>query len=152
MNYSVIIKQILCFYFIFRALRRFDSLKDQLQYLTSDVQYDPNHRVSIIFDPALNTTINRDNHLANLEKVSSQRSWISSLSNVLPAGLAKQKVDPLPESKHPKNLKHLKAAFSEFYLMLVLLQNYQVLNFTGFRKILKKHDKVFETKRGEQWR
>ena len=36
----------------------------------------------------------------------------------------------------------LKLAFSEFYLSLILLQNYQNLNFTGFRKILKKHDKV----------
>lgn len=46
----------------------------------------------------------------------------------------------------------LKLAFSEFYLMLVLLQNYQTLNFTGFRKILKKHDKLFQTTRGEDWR
>ena len=36
----------------------------------------------------------------------------------------------------------LKLAFSEFYLSLILLQNYQTLNHTGFRKILKKHDKV----------
>lgn len=36
----------------------------------------------------------------------------------------------------------LKLGFSEFYLSLILLQNYQTLNFTGFRKILKKHDKV----------
>lgn len=36
----------------------------------------------------------------------------------------------------------LKLALSEFYLSLVLLQNYQSLNYTGFRKILKKHDKV----------
>ena len=36
----------------------------------------------------------------------------------------------------------LKLAFSEFYLSLILLQNYQNLNFTGFKKILKKHDKV----------
>ena len=46
----------------------------------------------------------------------------------------------------------LKLAFSEFYLMLVLLQNYQTLNYTGFRKILKKHDKLFQTSRGEDWR
>ena len=36
----------------------------------------------------------------------------------------------------------LKLAYSEFYLSLILIQNYQNLNFTGFRKILKKHDKV----------
>lgn len=41
-----------------------------------------------------------------------------------------------------RKLQELKLAFSEFYLSLILLQNYQNLNFTGFRKILKKHDKV----------
>lgn len=41
-----------------------------------------------------------------------------------------------------RKLQELKLAFSEFYLSLILLQNYQTLNFTGFRKILKKHDKV----------
>lgn len=39
-------------------------------------------------------------------------------------------------------MHELRLAFSEFYLSLILLQNYQNLNFTGFRKILKKHDKV----------
>lgn len=46
----------------------------------------------------------------------------------------------------------LKLAFSEFYLMLTLLKDYQTLNYTGFRKILKKHDKLFETTRGNEWR
>ena len=46
----------------------------------------------------------------------------------------------------------LKLAFSEFYLMLTLLKDYQTLNYTGFRKILKKHDKMFETTRGNDWR
>lgn len=41
-----------------------------------------------------------------------------------------------------RKLNDLKLAFSEFYLSLILLQNYQNLNHTGFRKILKKHDKV----------
>ncbi|UJR19481.1 hypothetical protein I4U23_022611 [Adineta vaga] len=54
--------------------------------------------------------------------------------------------------KRHRKINDLKLAFSEFYLMLILLQNYQTLNFTGFRKILKKHDKLFETTRGNQWR
>lgn len=45
----------------------------------------------------------------------------------------------------------LKLALSEFYLSLVLLQNYQSLNFTGFRKILKKHDKLFQRSNGLEW-
>ncbi|UJR24662.1 hypothetical protein I4U23_006035 [Adineta vaga] len=49
-------------------------------------------------------------------------------------------------------INDLKLALSEFYLMLILLKNYQTLNFQGFRKILKKHDKLFQTNRGEQWR
>ena len=46
----------------------------------------------------------------------------------------------------------LKLAFSEFYLSLILVQNYQNLNFTGFRKILKKHDKMLKTEAGGAWR
>lgn len=49
-----------------------------------------------------------------------------------------EKKVPIPARK----LQDLKLAFSEFYLSLILLQNYQNLNNTGFRKILKKHDKV----------
>ncbi len=42
----------------------------------------------------------------------------------------------------------LKRAISEFYFSLVLLQNFQQLNRTGFRKVLKKQDKLARTKRG----
>lgn len=54
--------------------------------------------------------------------------------------------------KRRKKVSQLKFAFGEFYLSLILLQNYQQLNFTGFRKILKKHDKVFETPSGADYR
>lgn len=51
--------------------------------------------------------------------------------------------DFIPRINVPaRKMQDLKLAFSEFYLSLILLQNYQNLNFTGFRKILKKHDKV----------
>ncbi|XP_037269220.1 solute carrier family 53 member 1 isoform X3 [Rhipicephalus microplus] len=53
---------------------------------------------------------------------------------------------------HTRKIHDLKLAFSEFYLSLILLQNYQNLNFTGFRKILKKHDKLLGTNLGAQWR
>uniref|UniRef100_A0A8C4S4D5 Xenotropic and polytropic retrovirus receptor 1b n=1 Tax=Erpetoichthys calabaricus TaxID=27687 RepID=A0A8C4S4D5_ERPCA len=63
-------------------------------------------------------------------------------------------VFPLSHEERVKsrNIKDLQLAFSEFYLSLILLQNYQNLNFTGFRKILKKHDKILETSRGADWR
>lgn len=51
-----------------------------------------------------------------------------------------------------RKLQELKLAFSEFYLGLILLQNYQTLNFTGFRKILKKHDKLLNVDLGAKWR
>ncbi|XP_040150932.1 xenotropic and polytropic retrovirus receptor 1 isoform X1 [Anopheles arabiensis] len=51
-----------------------------------------------------------------------------------------------------RKIQELKLAFSEFYLSLILLQNYQNLNFTGFRKILKKHDKLLNVDFGARWR
>uniref|UniRef100_A0A3B5KK56 Xenotropic and polytropic retrovirus receptor 1a n=1 Tax=Xiphophorus couchianus TaxID=32473 RepID=A0A3B5KK56_9TELE len=72
-----------------------------------------------------------------------------------PYGLRKRKtlfhLTQEERSKH-HNIMDLKLAFSEFYLSLILLQNYQNLNFTGFRKIVKKHDKILDTTRGVEWR
>lgn len=50
-----------------------------------------------------------------------------------------------------RKTQELKLAFSEFYLSLILLQNYQNLNHTGFRKILKKHDKLLRLSDGAKW-
>lgn len=63
-----------------------------------------------------------------------------------------RKLDPREAVPQKLNMHDMKLAFSEFYLSLVLLQNYQNLNFTGFRKIMKKHDKLFETDSGMKWR
>jgi len=62
-----------------------------------------------------------------------------------------QTVNKIPK-EHIKTAQQLKLAFSEFYLSLVLIQNYQQLNATGFRKILKKHDKMMQNERGLDWR
>ncbi|KRT86680.1 hypothetical protein AMK59_2034, partial [Oryctes borbonicus] len=51
-----------------------------------------------------------------------------------------------------RKIHEFKTAFSEFYLSLILLQNYQSLNHTGFRKILKKHDKLLNVDIGGKWR
>ncbi|XP_017159879.1 xenotropic and polytropic retrovirus receptor 1a [Poecilia reticulata] len=72
-----------------------------------------------------------------------------------PSGLRKRRtLFHLTQEERSKNhnIMDLKLAFSEFYLSLILLQNYQNLNFTGFRKILKKHDKILDTTRGVEWR
>ncbi|XP_050331542.1 xenotropic and polytropic retrovirus receptor 1 homolog [Bactrocera neohumeralis] len=50
-----------------------------------------------------------------------------------------------------KKKREYRFAFSELYLSLVLLQNYQSLNHTGFRKILKKHDKLLRNSKGKEW-
>uniref|UniRef100_UPI00398ED42E xenotropic and polytropic retrovirus receptor 1 homolog n=1 Tax=Pristiophorus japonicus TaxID=55135 RepID=UPI00398ED42E len=50
-----------------------------------------------------------------------------------------------------KTMCDLKLAFSELYLSLVLLQNYQNLNLTGLCKILKKYDKMFDATKGAGW-
>ena len=52
--------------------------------------------------------------------------------------------------KAGKQRQVLKRAFSEIYLNLILLQNFQQLNHTGFRKILKKHDKLARTSHGKR--
>jgi SPX domain protein involved in polyphosphate accumulation len=56
------------------------------------------------------------------------------------------------QKEQSKTSQQLKLAFSEFYLNLVLLQKYQELNGTGFRKILKKHDKLLQNEKGLDWR
>ncbi|KAF7695574.1 xenotropic and polytropic retrovirus receptor 1a isoform X1 [Silurus meridionalis] len=98
------------------------------------------------------------------EKLAEAQRRFSTLQNELQSSLDAQREGIMGKSrktglaltneernKH-HNIKDLKLAFSEFYLSLILLQNYQNLNFTGFRKILKKHDKILETQRGADWR
>uniref|UniRef100_A0A1Q3F8F7 Putative small molecule transporter n=1 Tax=Culex tarsalis TaxID=7177 RepID=A0A1Q3F8F7_CULTA len=65
---------------------------------------------------------------------------------------AKTKAHTLKRINLPyRKAQELKLAFSEFYLSLILLQNYQNLNHTGFRKILKKHDKLLRSDNGARW-
>ncbi|MCJ8734598.1 hypothetical protein PDJAM_G00237200 [Pangasius djambal] len=98
------------------------------------------------------------------EKLAEAQRRFSTLQNELQTSVDAQRESIMGKSrktglalsheernKH-RNIKDLKLAFSEFYLSLILLQNYQNLNFTGFRKILKKHDKILETQRGADWR
>lgn len=76
------------------------------------------------------------------EKLAEATRKFATLRNELSTSL-QQKGRMKRKSEVPaRKLNELKLAFSEFYLSLILLQNYQNLNYTGFRKILKKHDKV----------
>lgn len=72
----------------------------------------------------------------------------SSFDALKPKGGGDTKKPAMPRRK----VQELKLAYSEFYLSLILLQNYQNLNYTGFRKILKKHDKLLSVSNGAQWR
>jgi SPX domain protein involved in polyphosphate accumulation len=81
-----------------------------------------------------------------------RHNLMAPLTRVLPERLIERTREKQSQRKQSRKRTDLKLAFSEFYLMLVLLQNYQTLNFTGFRKILKKHDKLFQTTRGDEWR
>ncbi|XP_075157386.1 solute carrier family 53 member 1-like [Haematobia irritans] len=66
---------------------------------------------------------------------------------------AKKSKNPMKSVGLPhRKAQELKLAFSEYYLSLILLQNYQNLNHTGFRKILKKHDKLLRVDTGAKWR
>lgn len=87
-------------------------------------------------------------------KKAGKLSYLSSILSDANSG-AQSLTQKLFERNRERQLKQkqyrkehdLKLAFSEFYLSLILLQNYQTLNFTGFRKILKKHDKDKNTKK-----
>lgn len=76
----------------------------------------------------------------------------SELTEAKNKGTAKEKSGRYKKNPSVRKVKELKFAFSEFYLSLILLQNYQNLNFTGFRKILKKHDKLLSKDFGAKWR
>ncbi|XP_051858995.1 xenotropic and polytropic retrovirus receptor 1-like [Drosophila albomicans] len=54
-------------------------------------------------------------------------------------------------SKHGPSTRNLPLACTEFYLSLIMLQNFQSLNYTAFRKICKKYDKNLKSDMGGFW-
>lgn len=95
------------------------------------------------------------------EKMAEATRKYAALSIELKEALeAAQKANTKSKHKAPdqkagiphRKVQELKLAFSEFYLSLILLQNYQNLNHTGFRKIMKKHDKLLRVEHGARWR
>lgn len=76
------------------------------------------------------------------ESVAKPPSVASGATQTITQRLLEKNRERQAKKKIFRKAYDLKLAFSEFYLSLILLQNYQNLNFTGFKKILKKHDKV----------
>ncbi|XP_067825536.1 xenotropic and polytropic retrovirus receptor 1 homolog [Heptranchias perlo] len=100
------------------------------------------------------------------EKLAEAQRRLATLQSELEAVLDAQRDDSVRSAGQWRSIFHrphrhrarhktmcdLKLAFSELYLSLVLLQNYQNLNITGFCKILKKYDKLFVATKGAGWR
>lgn len=105
---------------------RFTKLQEDLRTIQVQEEFHHNHRASVVDEEI------RKRHRRK------PKPWLKFLK-------------PKPGQKICK-ITDLKLAFSEYYLSLILIQNYQKLNFTGFRKIQKKHDKLLETSSGAKWR
>ncbi|XP_030555499.1 xenotropic and polytropic retrovirus receptor 1 homolog [Drosophila novamexicana] len=56
-----------------------------------------------------------------------------------------------PLADQPRNVRKLERAYSEFYFSLVLLNNFQQLNYTGFYRLSEKCDKYFKPPTGVRW-
>ena len=81
-------------------------------------------------------------HLQPPAQASNTSSALRQRRNTIMSRLPLLKVNDKEQATQARTKRSIELAFSEFYLSVVLIQNYQTLNFTGFRKILKKHDKV----------
>ena len=137
----------------FRALRRWEKLKNELGHFEQSHRHAGSHRAGQGASEAEATAEHHDEPKSStLKHRTNDSTALTPLTRVLPERLIERTREKHTQRLHYRKRNDLKLAFSEFYLMLVLLQNYQTLNFTGFRKILKKHDKLFQTSRGEDWR
>ncbi|UJR08698.1 hypothetical protein I4U23_012956 [Adineta vaga] len=134
------------------ALRRWETLKNEVGHMEQARRH-VSHRSGA---SGAEASVNNDQHdetkSSTIKRRSEDHTVMAPLTRVLPERLVEKTREKQTQRVQYRKRNDLKLAFSEFYLMLVLLQNYQTLNFTGFRKILKKHDKLFQTARGEEWR
>ncbi len=126
-----------------RALLRLDLLKNELECIEPTLEPRPMAFSNVLYTKKNDT---------NVENPSNSHSINSSNDTVRVRRSISISHRKQTKRQRFRKLNDLKLAFSEFYLMLILLKNYQTLNFTGFWKILKKHDKLYETTRGVEWR
>lgn len=149
------------------AKRKFENLKSELIEHTSSGRFSSVHRKTTMADieedeedeeeAAKNKSevadvLNEMSASSGLLRKRANKQRASVISNVLSNAnsgaqtitqrLLEKNRERQAKKKQFRKVYDLKLAFSEFYLSLILLQNYQNLNFTGFKKILKKHDKV----------
>ena len=113
------------------------------------------NKVNTFFAEKLAEAIRRYNEL----EIDVANSGVERLQSVVRKSWMKTNTenedDPIQHikpKKCKKKLHNLKIVLGEFYLSLMLIQNFQQLNFTAFRKILKKHDKIFKTTTGVAYR
>ncbi|XP_016978124.1 xenotropic and polytropic retrovirus receptor 1 [Drosophila rhopaloa] len=66
-------------------------------------------------------------------------------------GSATSRSRQLEDNRQKPPINKLRLAMSEFYLSLIMLQNFQTLNMTAFRKICKKYDKNLKSDAGLIW-
>lgn len=128
---------------------RLDFLKNELEYIESSRRRRPSTFDNVSYTRRIETdTIENVQIIGNSNERNNAHSWFKNLKSERSKSFNQHK----QMKRHRlRRLNDLKLAFSELYLMLILLKNYQTLNFTGFRKILKKHDKLFENANGHEW-
>ncbi|CAF1331126.1 unnamed protein product [Adineta ricciae] len=137
---------------IAEALRRWETLKSEVGHIEQSRRHVSHRSGASGAEPSGNNEVHDETKSSTIKRRSEDQTAVTPLTRVLPERLVEKTREKQTQRVQYRKRNDLKLAFSEFYLMLVLLQNYQTLNFTGFRKILKKHDKLFQTTRGEEWR
>jgi hypothetical protein len=137
-----------------RALRLIEPLKKELGQIKQT--HRQRHVSSALTSPFVSAEDNIGENAGDARmtrtSLNNQNTFITWWASVQSKQLLERSKNNRAQRTRYRKINDLKLAFSELYLMLVLLKNYQVLNFTGFRKILKKHDKLFQTSRGDDWR
>ena len=128
------------------AIRKFANLKSELDFVKAkSAQSNQQNAKTPSNSPLSQSPIKQGERKFTLTNAASD---INLFRNIFDSNL----VNKAKNRRTTRKMHEIKLGFSEFYLSLVLLQNYQNLNFTGFRKILKKHDKLMNIDAGAKWR